>query len=129
MGAREQIMGKILTAALALLATAGTASAQQRPDPFEQLRRQNEQFQQRMQQQAERTQATNFSTKAEPMQQSLEQLLAGGWSVTSSSMGPMGTQLVLYMPQRRAWALCDLRVVDGLGNLADQPVSRCLALN
>ncbi len=122
-------MRKVSAAALALSVAGGAATAQQRPDPFEQLRRENEQFQQRMRQQAERTQAANVATKAEPMPQSLEQLLTSGWTITSSGTGPMGTQLVLHMPQRRAWALCDLRVVDGVGNLQDQPVSRCMALN
>jgi len=115
---------------LGLSIAAGAASAQQRPDPFEQLRRQNEQFEQQARQRAERSRAATVATKAEPMPQSLEQLLAAGWIIVSSGFGaPMGTQLIIHMPQRRGWALCDVRVMDGAGNLDDQPASRCVALN
>lgn len=120
---------KISVAALTLCIAVGAASAQQRSDPWAQLQQQNQQFQQQLRQQEQRTQAANVATKAEPIPFSLEQLLTAGWTVTTSSMGPMGTQFVLYMQQRRSWALCDLQVVDGLGHLSDQPKSRCLALN
>lgn len=120
-------MKVISVAALALLLGMDAALAQRR-DPFEEMRPQNQQFQQQMQQQQKRTQAANRATKAEPVPSSLEQLLTSGWAVVGNSMGPMGTQLVLRSQGDR-WILCDLRVVDGLGNLEDQPISRCLALN
>jgi hypothetical protein len=121
---------KIAAAVLVLPFTACVVWAQQqRPNSLGQLKQQDEQAAHKMQKQEQRTQSANIATKAEPMSHSLEQLLTDGWTITSSSMGPNGTQFILYMQQQRSWAMCELLAVDKHGNFEDQPISRCVALN
>jgi len=120
-------MRMIATAAMLTVGMISTVLAQ-RPDPWTQLQQQNEQFRQQMQQQEQRTRAANVATKAEVLPYSLEQMLTSGWAITSSGMGPMGTQFVLHNGGGR-WVLCDARLVNGLGQIEDRPISRCVALN
>ena len=114
-------MRKIALVALTLTMIVGIASAQRpTPSPMEDSNK-------KMAQERQQTQAANRPTKAEPMASSLAQLLSEGWRITSGGIGPMGTQLVITAHDR--WALCDIKMTDGLGDLIEQPISRCMALN
>lgn len=111
--------------AIGILLAAGAAQAQPaRRDIWTEMEQDN-------QRRTAQAQAALRPTRAEVIGNSLADLLSTGWQVASMTPGAMGPSFLLFnLPAgQKKWVLCDLRAIDGLNQLADQPVSRCMALN
>lgn len=122
-------MKRLALMAATLVISAGVAQAQQRSNPFADFDQRMRQDRAEMERQAQQTKAAQRPTKAEPMAQSLADLLNRRWTIVGSAM--MGSMLVLHSPSGGipSWAMCEVAVKDGLGSLLPQPTSLCLALN